>query len=148
LFVLRSVETLRYEWLKGPNQIGRHIVGDIDSIRRSYPLSELQSDALPTRVTKWVHVQAECASALGEVEMVQAVADRLDGVASGSQSRSTALGIVAHANFAAGASGGVPSAADDKQFESALDAIARHRSVRGVRQLLNWVCTLRFTADC
>ncbi len=149
-----NLETLSYPWLKGPHQVGMHIAGNLDPIRKSYSLTDLQSEMSAAAggggggrprsvVQRFVHVQAECASGgEAEVAMVQSVADEHDRKLSIATDRPlsttggvfspTSIGIVAHAHFHD------PTGQSDAQFTEYISRLSQYRSVRGIRQLLNY----------
>ena len=103
-------------WLLGPEQ--PRIFGSYSSIRRDYLIEEYLEDAAGTGIEKSVYVQANWDPARYEEEAawVQSVAD----------SCGWPHAIVGYANFAC----------DDVRPQ--LDALARHRLMRGVRQQFHW----------
>jgi predicted TIM-barrel fold metal-dependent hydrolase len=70
-----DLDNLKYEWLKGPNQLSVHLAGDLAPIRENYFVKEYLEDAKNQHVLKSVHLQAECADGLGEVKWLQSVAN-------------------------------------------------------------------------
>eukprot|EP01111_Echinosteliopsis_oligospora_P002764 TRINITY_DN1426_c0_g1_i1.p1 TRINITY_DN1426_c0_g1~~TRINITY_DN1426_c0_g1_i1.p1 ORF type:complete len:297 (+),score=70.20 TRINITY_DN1426_c0_g1_i1:95-985(+) len=111
-----NLEDLKYEWLKGPNQLKIHLAGDLAPVRHTYGPSEFKKDAEPFVLKGSVHVQAECADALGEVQWMQSLHDQ-HGLPSA---------VVAHADLAS------PTLAQT------LEAYSKFNTVKGIRQLANW----------
>jgi len=114
---LWDLERIRYPWLtppfddNGPN-------GSVEAIARNYLLDDYLADAKAWNVVGAVHVDAgaEGASALDETRWLQALSDE----------RGLPSGLVAFA------------ALDAPDVEGLLEAHAAHRSVRGVRHIVNW----------
>ncbi|WP_395444338.1 amidohydrolase family protein [Caulobacter sp. UC70_42] len=114
---LWDLTRIRYPWLtppfddNGPN-------GSVEPIARTYLLDDYLADAKAWNVVGAVHVDAgaEAASALDETRWLQALSDE----------RGLPTGLVAFA------------ALDAPDAEALLEAHAAHRSVRGVRHIVNW----------
>jgi len=113
---LWNLESLRYEWLKGPNQLSIHLAGDLTPIRKDYFVSDYANDTKNQEVVKSVHLQAECSDELAETRWLQSVAD----------SHGFPHAIIAHADLSS------PNLLD------VLNAYRGMANVRGIRQLLNW----------
>ena len=109
---------IRYPWLTPPLPVG--ITGDVSPIARNYLLDDYLRDAGQggVRAVKIVHIEAgaDPADALAETRWLQEIAD----------ARGFPQAIVAHAELEK------PGAA------ALLERHAAHRSVRGIRQILNW----------
>ena len=112
---LWDLEDHRYPWLEeGDHDRGW---GDWSPLRRNYLLDDLLADARGWNLVKSVHVQAnwDPRDPVGETAWLQATADL----------RGFPHGIVAFADFTS------------PRVEETLDTHARHRNLRGVRQVLN-----------
>lgn len=103
-------------WLSGPMQ--PRIFGPYDPIRRDYPVAEYLTDLSGLGIRKAVYVQANWAPALAwdEAAWVEQVA----------LETGWPMGIVAFADMT------VPDA------RPALDRLARHPRIRGIRQQFHW----------
>jgi predicted TIM-barrel fold metal-dependent hydrolase len=114
---LWDLDHLRYPWLSppfgddGPN-------GSVEAIARTYLVKDYRADLAAWSLAGAVHVEAgaQPSSALDETRWLQGLADH-EGLPSA---------IVAFA------------ALDGPDVEGLLEAQASHRSVRGVRQIVNW----------
>ncbi|MBW4331782.1 amidohydrolase family protein [Stakelama sp. CBK3Z-3] len=114
---LWDLARLSYPWLTppfsddGPN-------GSVEAIAKGYRLADYLNDADGWNVSGIVHVEAgaDPADALAETQQLQALAD----------TRSLPIAIVAYA------------ALDDPDLAAKLAAHAAHRSVRGIRHIVNW----------
>ncbi len=114
---LWDLDRLRYPWLlppfgdDGPN-------GNVEPIARTYLLDDYRADLADWSLAGAVHVEAgaQPSAALDETRWLQGLADH-EGLPSV---------IVAFA------------ALDGPDVEGLLEAHASHRSVRGVRQIVNW----------
>lgn len=115
---LWDLKRIRYPWLTPPLPVG--ITGDVTPIARDYLLEDYQRDAAQSgvQVRKIVHIEAgaDPADALAETRWLQALSD----------GGGFPQAIVAHAELEQ------PGAA------ALLEQHAAHRSVRGIRQILNW----------
>jgi predicted TIM-barrel fold metal-dependent hydrolase len=103
-------------WLAGP--MAPRIFGPYDKIRRDYPIAEYLDDIAESGVEKSVYVQTNWApeQAAAEVAWVRSVAEETGWPHA----------IVGYADL---------TVADARP---ALDALAKHPLVRGVRQQLHW----------
>lgn len=115
-FHLFDLDGLKYEWMKGPNQIKIHLAGDLTPIRKNYSVEDLLNDAKDIKVVKGVHLQAECADEIGETKWLQSVADK-SGIPQA---------IIAHADLRS------------PTLETVLNTYKTIPNVRGIRQLANW----------
>jgi predicted TIM-barrel fold metal-dependent hydrolase len=114
---LWDLTRIRYPWLtppfddQGPN-------GSVEAIAHTYLLDDYLADAKAWNVVGAVHVDAgaEGASALDETRWLQTLSDK----------RGLPSGLVAFA------------ALDAPEVEALLEAHAAHRSVRGIRHIVNW----------
>jgi predicted TIM-barrel fold metal-dependent hydrolase len=106
----------RYPWLQDEPFHSRGW-GDWGSLRRDYLVSDFLADARDQGLIKSVHVQAnyDPRDPVGETRWLQGIADR----------HGFPNGIVAYANLA------------DHDVERTLEAHARYRNLRGIRQVLN-----------
>lgn len=115
---LWDLERVRYPWLTPPLPVG--ITGDVAPIAHNYLLDDYLADAEQggVHVEKIVHIEAGAHpdDALAETRWLQALSD----------TRGFPQAIVAHAQLEK------PGAA------ALLEQQAAHRSVRGIRQILNW----------
>lgn len=109
-------------WLQGPSV--PRIFGAYDPIKRDYPIEEFLADIAGTGVAKSVYVQANWSPDRAEAEAawVQVIADRTGWP----------HGIVAYADM---------TVAD---IRPALDALARHPLLRGIRQQFHWHETAQY----
>jgi predicted TIM-barrel fold metal-dependent hydrolase len=107
-----------YPWLNGP-AIPKPF-GDYDPLRRDYLISDYLRDALPLRVVASVHADAGLVpdDPTAETARVQSVADDI------TTSRGFPQGIVAGLDLASG------------QVTTAIEALVRHRNLRGIRQIM------------
>ena len=117
---LWDLSRISYPWLTPPLRVG--VTGDVSPIASNYLLDDYLRDAAPhgsrVRVTKIVHVEAGAnpAHSRAETRWLQGIAD----------ARGFPHAIVAHAEL-------------EKPGAAALLAEhAAHRTVRGIRQILNW----------
>jgi predicted TIM-barrel fold metal-dependent hydrolase len=101
-------------WLDGP--MVPRIFGPYESIRRDYPIAEFLADIAGTGVVKSVYVQANAASADDEAAWVSRTAEE----------SGWPHAIVGYADMLA----------DDAR--PALDRLARHPLMRGVRMQIHW----------
>lgn len=130
---LWDLERISYPWLTppfaddGPN-------GSVEPIAKTYLLDDYLADAEGWTIAGIVHVDAGAAAtaALDETKWLQAMADE----------RGLPSGIVAFA------------ALDDPDVERLLAVQTEHRSVRGIRHIVNWhadprrtYCARDVTAD-
>lgn len=114
---LWDLTRIRYPWLTppfddhGPN-------GSVEAIARTYLLDDYLTDAKAWNVVGAVHVDAgaEGAAALDETRWLQTLSDE----------RGLPSGLIAFA------------ALDAPDVEALLEAHANHRSVRGIRHIVNW----------
>lgn len=114
---LWDLDRIAYPWLTppfaddGPN-------GSVEPIAKTYLIDDYLVDAARWNVCGVVHIDAGAVAdaALAETEWLQATAD----------ARGLPSGIVAFA------------ALDDPEVERLLAAHAAHRSVRGIRHIVNW----------
>ena len=103
-------------WLSGP--MVPRIFGPYEPLRRDYPIEEYLADVRDTGIERAVYVQANWhpARSLEEVEWVAGEARRVG----------FPLAIVAFADLSV------------EDATPALEALARHPEVRGIRQQLHW----------
>jgi predicted TIM-barrel fold metal-dependent hydrolase len=114
---LWDLDKIRYPWLmppfddSGPN-------GSVEAIARTYLLDDYLADAKAWDVRGIVHIDAgaEAPAALDETRWLQGMAN----------TRGLPNAIVAFA------------ALDDPGADALLEAHAAHRSVRGIRHIVNW----------
>ncbi|WNO54085.1 amidohydrolase family protein [Stakelama saccharophila] len=114
---LWELDRLSYPWLAppfsddGPN-------GSVERIAKDYRLGDYLHDADGWNVAGIVHIEAgaDPSDALAETRWIQAMAD----------AQSLPVAIVAQA------------ALDDPDLDAKLAAHSRHRSVRGIRHIVNW----------
>jgi predicted TIM-barrel fold metal-dependent hydrolase len=103
-------------WLTGPMQ--PRIFGPYDPIRRDYPMAEYLSDIAGTGIAKAIYVQANWAPAQAWDEAAWLEQTALE--------TGWPMGIVAFADM---------TVADARP---ALDRLARHPRIRGIRQQFHW----------
>jgi predicted TIM-barrel fold metal-dependent hydrolase len=103
-------------WLSGPMQ--PRIFGPYQPIRRDYPIEEYLADARPAGVVKSVYVQTNWppAGETDEAAWIQSVSDR----------NGFPQAFVGYADLASPA------------LVATLDALMKHRGLRGIRQQLHW----------
>ena len=103
-------------WLSGP--MVPRIFGPYEPLRRDYPIEEYRADIAGSGIERAVYVQANWhpARSLEEVEWVAGEARRVG----------FPLAIVAFADLSV------------EDATPALEALARHPEVRGIRQQLHW----------
>lgn len=103
-------------WLQGPMQ--PRIFGPYEAIRRDYPVEEYLADIAPSGVEKSIYVQTNWppGGELEEAAWVQQVADR----------HGFPHAFVGYADLQSGS------------LAETLDAMTRHRGLRGIRQQLHW----------
>lgn len=65
-----------YDWLKGPHEVKIHLAGNLDPIRHTYKVEDLQADAKDQHLVKSVHLQAECEDRIAEAKWLQSLADK------------------------------------------------------------------------
>lgn len=114
---LWDLDHIHYPWLtppfddSGPN-------GSVEAIARNYLLDDYLADARRWDVRGIVHIDAgaEASAALDETDWLQGMAD----------TRGLPSAIVAFA------------ALDDPDVDALLERHAAHRSVRGIRHIVNW----------
>jgi len=111
-----DLENLKYEWLKGPNQLKLHLAGDLTPVRHTYTPEDLKADAKDQNLVKSVHLQAECSDEVGEAKWLQSLADK----------QGFPHAIIAHADLRS------------PDLEALLKTYKTLPNVRGVRQLANW----------
>jgi predicted TIM-barrel fold metal-dependent hydrolase len=117
---LFPLKELSFEWLSGPNQAVEHcfLKEKINNIRNEYVLSDLINDSKKHNVTKFVHIQAYCSSALDEAKYCNSVA-------------MTHPQLGATAAFA-------DLSQESHILNEHLQSLAQLPKVCGVRQLLNY----------
>jgi predicted TIM-barrel fold metal-dependent hydrolase len=103
-------------WLMGPMQ--PRIFGPYEAIRRDYPVEEYIADARAAGMTSAVYVQANWA--------VERCLDEVSFVEESSARSGFPVAVVAYADFMV------------EDVRPQLDALAKHRSVRGLRMQLHW----------
>ena len=103
-------------WLQGPMQ--PRIFGPYEVIRRDYPIEEYLADIVPNGVEKSIYVQTNWppGGELEEAAWVQQVADR----------HGFPHAFVGYADL------------QSETLAATLDAMGRHRGLRGIRQQLHW----------
>jgi len=111
-----DLDNLKYEWMKGPNQLKIHLAGDLTPIRKNYFVEDFKQDAKDLNVVKSVHLQAECADEIAETKWLQSVADK----------HGFPQAIIAHADLRS------------SELEKVLEVYRALPNVRGIRQLANW----------
>lgn len=113
---LWDLSRLRYPWLTPPFEEGP--AGSVAAIAHDYQLDDYQREARDWDVRGLVHVDAgaDPAQALDETRWLQELAD----------TRGLPSAIIAFADLA------------DPDVDALLAAHAAHRSVRGIRQIVNW----------
>jgi predicted TIM-barrel fold metal-dependent hydrolase len=112
-----ALERLRYPWLTPPfNDDGPN--GSVEPIAHDYGVDDYLADMARWNVAGAVHVDAGAHpdDALAETQWLQSLADE----------RGLPSAIVAFA------------ALDDPNLDALLEAHAAHRSVRGIRHIVNW----------
>jgi predicted TIM-barrel fold metal-dependent hydrolase len=114
---LWNLETLHYPWLAKP---GRSFMGEHGSLTRTHEVREFLADAGGIEVQAVVHIDAghDPADPLAETRWLQSLAD-----APGNHG--IPHGIVAYADLSS------------PEVGRLLAAHAKHRNVRGIRQILN-----------
>jgi predicted TIM-barrel fold metal-dependent hydrolase len=114
---LWDLEKLRYDWLSAPFD-DSGVNGSTEAIAKTYLPSDYLADAIGFDVRGTVHVDAGARAdqALSETQWLQGLSD--------TEGLPTALVAFAGLN--------------DPNVEALLEAHSHHKSVRGIRHILNW----------
>jgi predicted TIM-barrel fold metal-dependent hydrolase len=121
---LWDLSRISYPWLTAPfNNEGPN--GSVESIARTYLLDDYLADAARWNISGIVHIEAGAvaSSAVEETSWVQALAD----------ARNLPSAIVGFA------------ALDSPNLQGLLEQHASHRSMRGIRHIVNWHEDRRWT---